>query len=74
MKKLILQNDSTLDWPTILALASMVIEKGRLSNDGKQYCYLIAFSIGNEDFHIVSDLNKESDKLTIYNVPPRNNE
>ena len=72
MEKLILKNDSTLDWPTFLALASKVIEKGRISNEGKQYCYLISFEIEGEEFHVVSDLNKESDKLTIYNVPTRN--
>lgn len=49
-----------------LGLASSVIDMGRISNDGKQYCYVSSFYIEGQDYFIASDLNKKSDKLTLY--------
>jgi hypothetical protein len=35
----------------------------------KQYCYLTSFTIDGKEYHIVSDLNEKSDKLTFYKRP-----
>jgi hypothetical protein len=66
--KLILENQSDLTMQDFLALASEVIKMGRISNDSKQYCYLSSFEVNNNEYHIVSDLNAKSDRLTIYKV------
>lgn len=73
-KKLILENRSDLSMLDFLKLAQKVIESGRISNNGKQYCYLTAFTIqgekeSEEEYHIISDLNEKSDKLILYKVP-----
>ena len=69
--KLILENRTELPLQDFLTLANEVIKMGRISNDNKQFCYLTAFTIDNEEYHIVSDLNNKSDKLTFYKVPTR---
>ena len=69
MAKLILQNDSDLHVDIFLDLVKQVLALGRISNDGKQYCYLSSFKVLDDEYHIVSDLNEKSDKLTLYKVP-----
>ena len=64
--KLILENHTDLPMDVFFKLAQEVINMGRISNDDKQYCYLTAFNIDGLEYHIVSDLNKKSDKLTLY--------
>ena len=68
MKKLIIQNDSDLEMSVCLALVQFVVNQGRLSNNGKQYAYLNSFNVEGEEYHVVSDLNENSDRLTIYKV------
>lgn len=67
--KLILENQTDLPMVDFLRLAQEVVSMGRISNDDKQYCYLVSFTIDGEEYHIVSDLNKKSDKLTFYKRP-----
>lgn len=67
--KLILENRTDLPMVDFLRLAQEVVSMGRISNDEKQYCYLTAFTIGGQEYHIVSDLNEKSDKLTFYKRP-----
>ena len=66
--KIIIQNDSDLSMANCLRLVEKVIEHGRASNNETQYAYLTAFSVGDKNYHIVTDLNKHSDKFIIYNV------
>lgn len=66
--KLILENKSDLTMQDFLILASEIIKMGRISNDSKQYCYLSSFEVGENEYHVVSDLNEKSDKLTLYKV------
>lgn len=68
MRKLIIQNDSDLSMSCAMALVESVVKQGRISNDGKQFCYLTSFDVDGHEYHVVSDLNKYSDKLTIYKV------
>jgi len=63
-EKLIIQNDSDLKMEDVLGLSQYVVKMGRIS--GKQYCYLTSITVDGNEYHIVSDLNKRSDKLTIY--------
>jgi hypothetical protein len=69
--KLILENRTELPLQDFLTLALEVVKMGRISNNDKQFCYLTSFTIDNEEYHIVSDLNDKSDKLTFYKVPTR---
>lgn len=64
--KLILENRTDLPMEDFLRLALEVVSMGRISNNERQYCYLTAFTIGGQEYHIVSDLNEKSDKLTFY--------
>ncbi len=68
IKKIIIQNDSDLSMVECLCLVEKVIECGRVSNNETQYAYLTAFSVGDKNYHIVTDLNRYSDKFIIYNV------
>jgi hypothetical protein len=69
MKKLILVNETDLPMTDFLVLALEVVKSGRLSNNGKQYCYLTSFDVNGSEYHVVSDLNEKSDKLTLYKPP-----
>lgn len=66
MEKLILNNESDLDMVTFLEVARGIIEMGRISKDGKQYCYLISFIVSGVEYHIVSRRNEKSDTLALY--------
>lgn len=67
-EKIIIQNDSDLEITDSMRLVEKVIQQGRVSNEGRQYAYLTAFSIGGVNYHVVTDLNKCSDKFTVYKV------
>ena len=68
MEKLIIKNHTEIDNISVLTLVQRVIKNGRISNNGKQYCYLTAFEIEGKEYHIVTDLNKCSDVFTFYAV------
>ena len=57
-----------MDDISVLTLVQKVIKRGRISNYGKQYCYLTALEIENKHYHIVTDLRKCSDVFTFYAV------
>ena len=69
MEKLILENRTDLPMEVFLELATLVVKEGRISD--MQYCYLTDFAIRNEQYHIVSEINKKPDKLILYKVPKR---
>lgn len=68
MKKLIIENKTDLSLNNIFTFVHSIISSGRISNNGTQYCYLTAFELHNRVFRVVTDLNKKSDKFTIYEV------
>ncbi len=73
MEKLILVNKSDLPMVDFMSLAKAVISSGRVSNNDTQYTYLSSFKIYDDkhnlnEYHIVSDKNKNSDRLTFYKV------
>lgn len=66
MSKIIIDNRSSQSDAQAVELVVRVIEKGRISNQGKQYCYGVTFEdIG---LAIYSDLNKCSDKFIVCDV------
>ncbi len=68
MSKIIIKNQTEMDDISVLTLVQRVIKNGRISNNGKQYCYLTSFEIENKEYHIVTDLRKCSDVFTFYAV------
>lgn len=68
MSKIIVHNRSSASDKEVLQTVSMIIGEGRVSNDGKQYCYLVSLMINGIDTHFVSDVNKSSDRFTVYDA------
>lgn len=66
MDKIIIQNDSGLSICDCLVLVQRIVKMGRISNNNTQYAYLTCFNIDGSVYHVVSDINKRSDKFTIY--------
>ena len=63
--KLIIDNRSDLDIQYCIKMVVMVIANGRISNNGKQYCYASSFTVGDDEYMIVTDVNKKSDRFVI---------
>ena len=67
MSRIIVDNRSKADDCYALELVKAVISSGRVSNNGKQYCYYTTF-LGGADgnrYGVSTDLNKASDRFTI---------
>jgi type VI protein secretion system component Hcp len=62
MGKLIIENRSKVSDIEALQAVQMVMESGRISNQGKQYCY---FSTTLNNLGIASFLNKKSDRFVV---------
>jgi len=69
MSRLIIDNRSSLSDEVALLWVACVIEGGRISNDGKQYCYYSTFGRGEKKFGIATGLNEKSDKFTVIDQP-----
>jgi len=65
MNRIIIDNKSDLSDKECLELVGRVINQGRISNVGKQYCYLTVFLIGGFNYQVSTDLNKKSDRFLI---------
>ena len=66
MGKLIIENRSAnISDLDCLELIDKVIAAGRISNHGKQYCYLSIITLGDHTFAVATDLNKNSDRFVI---------
>ena len=72
MSKFIIDNRSDADDALALQLVQKVVENGRISNDGKQFCYYTIFTsedvIGTRHYGVATDLNRCSDRFTIVNT------
>ena len=67
--KVIIENRSDLDMQKCLEMVGRIISDGRISNNGKQYCYASSFSVGGDEYMIVTDVNKKSDRFVITKYP-----
>jgi hypothetical protein len=68
MSKIIIENKSNLPDSDAVELAMRVMKGGRVSNFGKQYCYLTVVHNWNGsggEYQIGSFLNKKSDRFVI---------
>ena len=65
MNKLIIDNRTELTDLEAVTLVSKVINQGRVSNDGKQYCYATIAKVGGVEYAVYTDLNKMSDRFVI---------
>lgn len=61
--KLIIENRSEIVSDIdALQLVSKVVDGGRVSNGGKQYCYMTVF----DEVCVSTELNKKSDKFIVW--------
>jgi len=67
MNKLIIENRTGLSDLESIDLIKRVIGSGRISNDGKQYCYLSTTEVNGLSYAVSTDLNKKSDRFVIMN-------
>ena len=65
--KLIIRNESDLLDIVCLNYIRKVMEMGRISANGKQYCYASTFTHNSKKYVIYSNLNKKSDQFIIRN-------
>jgi len=65
MNKLIIDNRTELTDFEAVTMVGIVIEQGRISNNGKQYSYGTGITIENKEYMIWTDLNKKSDRFVI---------
>lgn len=73
MGRIIINNRSDASDMEALLMVYKVMEGGRQSNEGKQYCYLSAFGGDNNRYDVATDLRKGSDSFVVYNSPYRKN-
>ena len=50
-------------------LVSSVIQKGRISDDGKSYCYMTTYTLSKETIAISATRNKSSDRFDVWDYP-----
>ena len=62
---LILDNQTKLPMADFLRMAQKVVASGRISDNHRQYCDLTVCVVNNQEYHIASELNENSDKLTL---------
>ena len=66
MRKIIIKNQTDISNIDVLEFVKSVISIGRISNGGKQYCYITGFNIDGKEYNIATDLRKCSDVFTFY--------
>ncbi len=69
MGKIIIQNDSNLSDLKAIELVLEIINKGKISNYGKNYCYATTYIIDGKGYVVYADKNKKSDKFRVANDP-----
>ena len=67
MSKIIIENRTDMDDSFCMGLVQRVVNDGRVSNYGKQYCYLTTFHLsGKGEINVSASLNKKSDKFIVW--------
>jgi len=69
MGRIIINNRSELPDSKALEMCLSVINKGRVSNSNKQYCFLTRFKLDGVEYDVATDLRKGSDSFTVYYSP-----
>lgn len=65
MGKIIIQNESDLNIVEAIECVKDVINKGKISGAGTQYCYLTIFTIEGRTYDVYASRNGKSDKFKI---------
>lgn len=65
MSKIIIHNQSKVSDIEALQAVQLVMKAGRISNDGKQYCY---YATTKDNLGISSFLNKKSDCFMVRDI------
>lgn len=65
MSRIIVENRTDLQDEDALELAKAVMQGGRISNNGKQYCYFSVVDFCGSRYGVATDLNKRSDRFVI---------
>jgi hypothetical protein len=68
MNRIIINNKTDLTDLDAINIVQSVIRAGRISNYGKQYCYLSTWDDNGKEYQITTDLRKKSDSFTIIEV------
>ena len=66
MGKLIIKNQSSLSDRDAMRIVGRVIEEGRISDDGRAYCYLSTYNLSTNKIAVSAQLNKSSDTFTLW--------
>lgn len=69
MSRILINNYSTISDEKALHLVSKIVEKGRISNKNKQYCYLTHFENDEFSVDISTKLNSGSDSFIVIDSP-----
>ena len=73
MSKIIIRNSSTVSDQLALDLVSRVIQDGRVSDEGKAYCFMTVFMVGNIEIAVSTKKNKTCDTFYVYTRGEFNN-
>jgi len=65
-ERLIIDNRAGIPMSEALEYAIAVVEMGRISDDGKSYCYITRFRREMGDMMVAASRNKRSDRLVLY--------
>lgn len=65
MNKIIIDNKTELTDMETVILVRNVVQRGRISNKNKQYCYGTQIALQGKNYMIYTDLNKKSDRFII---------
>jgi hypothetical protein len=65
MSKFIIENRTDIPDETALRAVLAVVQKGRISNKGKQYCYATTLTHGSKSIVVWTDRNARSERFVI---------
>ncbi len=69
MNRIIINNRTNIGDIYSLELVKKVMEQGKISGEGKKYCYLTALSKSGRKFHVSVGNNKTTDSFFIDDAP-----
>lgn len=67
MNKLIIDNRSDATDYQALRIAQLVVDEGRISDNGTSYCAVIRIWLGDVSYKVCCYRNKKSDHFRIFN-------
>lgn len=68
MSKIIIENRAGISDEQALDLVKSVIKEGRISNNGRQYCYFATCDFPGGKVGISSFLNEKSDRFVVSKI------